>query len=171
MPKLDDVTLLFFFLWRRRDASSGGAFLQVERRVLSIYDRGGKVERRVSFDGRGVVDAAPLGTAGDIYVACEVTGDDTPTAVGDCDISAPATASERGSLSRKSRRSAIYIHNTSTSLRDMRRIDYAPLPLEEMRLLLPTRHASPLEEARLRSTKHVSSSRIKTSSNFTPRRI
>ena len=57
---------------------------------------------RVSFDRRCVVDEAMD------KVTYEVTVDDTPKAVGDCDISAPAAASERGALSRKSRRSAVH---------------------------------------------------------------
>ena len=52
MPKFD----AFLFLWGRRVALSGGAFLQVGRRVSSRGRR--QVERRVSFSGRGVVDAA-----------------------------------------------------------------------------------------------------------------
>ena len=93
MPTFGDVTLFFVppevacCDERRRVSSSREACLVTGGEACLV--------RR---EGRSRCGALIKDTAG--YVACEVTGDDTPTAVGDCDISTPAAASERDALSR-----------------------------------------------------------------------
>ena len=84
MPKFGDVTLFF--------VPPEVACCDERRRVSS--SREACLVRR---EGRSRCGALIKDTAG--YVACEVTGDDTPTAVGDCDISTPTAASERDALS------------------------------------------------------------------------